>query len=861
MARERNPLRVLSRLLRYGSVEVVPRGITRAHLRLALRNTLISSLLLLCIWVPVIFLQVLRSQQSAANSFTVNAAHQATGLGRTLIHASLQLRQTAAELEELAPSGADYGVVHDLARGMLHRLLEQYGPACNGYVVLRDGVFEGSTRDSFPTTGTFPDGSAFDLLKFPRWQEAAESAVPAIVGPLKTAAGRNRLLLPASFRWHQQTEPILLLVEFDIDQLLKENSLLPPGNEIAQEICTVDGQHLFGIRGLVGEYPVFVEFGVPGKTWVLLTVPRDGWFSLFPPEIFFFTTLGLVMLGGSGFSVWRVTLSRCLLVSELEQKSAALNTANLQMQEDLEKIQTAQRLLAASELRTRLIYEHMPVGVCLLEADTGRVLSVNPQGCRILSLSEAELQQRQLRDLLLLGDFDGGAADNPGAQIQSGEYFARSGDAGLCRVQLSLAPVVRRDGESERQLAVLQDVTARWQAQQELREHEERMRVLADTLPGPLLFVDAEERCRFANQATVALLRMVNDSPDISPLGLRSEEIVPAPIYSFLKPFIARALMGEETHFETTAEIEQLGHGAWMFFHRPLRREGRIAGFFAFLVDISQQRRNESQRRELAARMAEAHRMETVGTLAGGVAHEFNNMLQVVLGFADVLLVHCEKDEFAAENLNHIRHASRRASDLTKQLLAFARFQPGTPLRLNLADLVPASLKLLRHAAGDEAQIRWTCEERLRDVLLDASHLDLILANLLLNASHAMNGKGVIDVRARNLPAGSPPEPGLEAASKDSVVLSIRDTGCGMTPEVQSRMFDPFFTTRAVGQGTGLGLSTVYGLVVQAGGEITVRSAPGKGTSIHLLFPACCSGVVNTPPQSLAFRFLSGSSP
>ncbi|MEY3173739.1 MAG: hypothetical protein RLZZ436_1653, partial [Planctomycetota bacterium] len=82
-----------------------------------------------------------------------------------------------------------------------------------------------------------------------------------------------------------------------------------------------------------------------------------------------------------------------------------------------------------------------------------------------------------------------------------------------------------------------------------------------------------------------------------------------------------------------------------------------------------------------------------------------------------------------------------------------------------------------------------------------------------------------------------------------------------MTPEVQSRMFDPFFTTRAVGQGTGLGLSTVYGLVVQAGGEITVRSAPGKGTSIHLLFPACCSGVVNTPPQSLAFRFLSGSSP
>jgi signal transduction histidine kinase len=153
----------------------------------------------------------------------------------------------------------------------------------------------------------------------------------------------------------------------------------------------------------------------------------------------------------------------------------------------------------------------------------------------------------------------------------------------------------------------------------------------------------------------------------------------------------------------------------------------------------------------------------------------------------------------------------------------------------------------LKHAGGDGIQLKWSSEGPLDDVFIDSSHLELILANLILNARHAMNGHGVIEVRARNLPATAAAERGLPVAGQPSVLLSVCDTGCGMTPEVQARMFDPFFTTRAVGKGTGLGLPTVYGLVLQAGGRIDVRSEPGRGTAIHILFP---SRECDTPAQA-----------
>lgn len=835
-------LQQLRPLLRRIRNAVVPKGTTFANSRLALRNALVTTILMLCIWIPVLGTQVWWSQSRLLSRLATDAGHQSAEVGKSLFQAHLLLQELARELGEVSQLGDGDRLSPSISSNLLERLFTLNPDSCSGYTLINNGILVFSSKYSQPPSGTLPDGNPLNLRSLPGSDSVNGEAIPAFIGPLRSSNGTISVLLTATFRWKGK-EPSLgvVLAEYDLGKLLREHPLLTTEFDVLQEICREDGTHLWGATGLRQQYPVGVELVVPGETWELLIVPCDGWFRLSFKDISLFGGLGLLMLGGSTFSVWRLTLVYAALITELRKKSEALQVANRRMQEDFEKVETAQRKLAVSELRTRLIYEQMPVGVGLLEAETGRFLAVNPEACRILAAAESELLPRRLQDLLSLSDTTADTTAEPAqapiGTLSPGKYFVRDGLGGLRRVQLTLAPIVRQPGERDRRLAVMQDVTDRWQAQEDLRKHEERVRVLADTLPGPLVFIDADERCQFANAASHALLAKINGSSVDSPLGRKTADIVPPVIYEFLKPWIERALNGDATQFETTAEIEDLGLGAWTFFHRPLRHEGQIVGFFAFLLEISQQRSDERQRRELDSRLAEAHRMETVGTLAGGVAHEFNNMLQVVLGFADVLLIHCEKDLFAVENLNHIRHAGRRAADLTRQLLAFARIQPGTPAQINFADFVPASLKLLRHAGGDEMQLNWSSEGPLDDVLIDPSHLELILANLIINARHAMDGRGVIEVRARNLPASAAAEQGLPVAGQPSVLLSVCDTGCGMTPEVQARMFDPFFTTRAVGQGTGLGLPTVYGLVLQAGGRIDVRSEPGRGTTIHILFP------------------------
>jgi PAS domain S-box-containing protein len=832
---------------------VVPQGVTTSQRRLAFRNTLLITVLLLCIWVPVTAIQVERALSRTISRIVLDAGHQAAEVGKSLFRSQHLLHQVARDLEEFVESGGSDLLLPSVSFNLLDRLLGLNPDSCSGYAVIHNGVIAFSSKYAQPPSGTFPDGTRLNLQSLLGSGSVNGAGIPAVIGPLRASNGTTTVLLTATFRWQGKDPSFgVLLAEYNLADLLREHPLLTDEIELVQEICREDGTHLWGATGLLRQYPVAVDLVIPGEKWQLLTSASDGWLSFIPNDLYTFGGLGLLILGGSTFSVWRLTLVYGLLITELQEKSVALRTANRRMQEDLVKVETAQRRLAVSELRTRLIYEQMPVGVGLLEAETGRFLAVNPEACRILAAAEPELLPRRLQDLLSLSDTTADTAAEPAqatiGTLSPGEYFVRDGLGGLRRVQLTLAPIVRQPGERDRRLAVMQDVTERWQAQEELRKHEERVRVLADTLPGPLVFIDADERCQFANAASHALLAKINGSSVDSPLGRKTADILPPVIYEFLKPWIERALQGDATQFETTAEIEQLGFGAWTFFHRPLRHEGQIVGFFAFLLEISQQRSDERQRRELDSRLAEAHRMETVGTLAGGVAHEFNNMLQVVLGFADVLLIHSEKDLFAVENLNHIRHAGRRAADLTRQLLAFARIQPGTPAQINFADFVPASLRLLRHAGGDEMQLNWSSEGPLDDVLIDPSHLELILANLIINARHAMDGRGVIEVRARNLPASAAAEQGLPVAGQPSVLLSVCDTGCGMTPEVQARMFDPFFTTRAVGKGTGLGLPTVYGLATQAGGRIDVRSEPGRGTTIHILFPSRDSNT--TPPHT-----------
>ncbi|MDD2465114.1 MAG: response regulator [Desulfobulbus sp.] len=266
--------------------------------------------------------------------------------------------------------------------------------------------------------------------------------------------------------------------------------------------------------------------------------------------------------------------------------------------------------------------------------------------------------------------------------------------------------------------------------------------------------------------------------------------------------------------------------------------EERMTGYIGLIRDVTQRIEAERQQQQLEAQLRQAQKMESIGRLAGGVAHDYNNMLSVILGYAQMGLSKTKPGLPVHEFLQQIIDAAQRSSAMTRKLLGFARKQAIVPRVIDLNETVGGMLKMLQRMIGEQVQLVWQPQADLWPVLIDPSQVDQILANLCVNARDAMAVGGHIIIRTAmvsltdllrlshgRMPAG------------EYVLLSISDEGCGIDPTIQEQMFEPFFTTKEEGQGTGLGLSTVYGIMQQNSGFIDVRSAPGQGTNISLYLP------------------------
>jgi len=228
--------------------------------------------------------------------------------------------------------------------------------------------------------------------------------------------------------------------------------------------------------------------------------------------------------------------------------------------------------------------------------------------------------------------------------------------------------------------------------------------------------------------------------------------------------------------------------------------------------------------------------MESVGRLAGGVAHDFNNMLGVILGRADLGLLRVEPASPVHDDLLEIRKAAERSAGLTRQLLAFARRQTVAPKVLDLNATVEGLLKMMRRLIGEDIDLVWRPEARLWPVRMDASQVDQLLANLCVNARDAIAGVGRLTIETRNAVLDRGDDALAEVAPGDYVMLGVSDDGQGMAEDVLPHIFEPFFTTKE-GKGTGLGLATVYGIVKQNEGAIRVSSQPGRGSTFTIYLP------------------------
>jgi len=245
-----------------------------------------------------------------------------------------------------------------------------------------------------------------------------------------------------------------------------------------------------------------------------------------------------------------------------------------------------------------------------------------------------------------------------------------------------------------------------------------------------------------------------------------------------------------------------------------------------------------SERERLQAQLLQSQKMESVGRLAGGVAHDFNNMLGVIFGHTETAMEQVDPALPLYANLQEIRKAAERSSDLTRQLLAFARKQTVSPKVLDLNDTVEGMLKMLRRLIGEDIHLSWLPGSNIWPVKIDPSQIDQILANLCVNARDAIAGVGKVTIETQNAAFDETycaDHAGL--VSGEYVLLALSDDGCGMDKETLSHLFEPFFTTKGAGKGTGLGLATVYGIVKQNNGFLNVYSEPGQGTTLKVYLP------------------------
>lgn len=348
---------------------------------------------------------------------------------------------------------------------------------------------------------------------------------------------------------------------------------------------------------------------------------------------------------------------------------------------------------------------------------------------------------------------------------------------------------------------------------------------LLDNVADAIAFKDADGRFIRMNARKAALL----GADVVACLGREESDFVPGE----RAEAIARS---EREAVEAGAPVETVEEWAgedgprWRMVTRTpvFGHGGQLESLAIIERDITEQRR-------LDARLRQAEKMQALGTLAGGVAHDFNNLLTAVLGSIDLAARRIENNPRVTRLLENAAYAARRGASLTHRLLSFSRQRELEPRVVDPNAILSEMDELLSRTLGGMVQISKSCAPDLWPVLIDPAQLELAILNLCINARDAMPEGGALTLTTENVSIGDPNT--LNLAPGDYALLTVRDTGSGIPPDVVARIFEPFFTTKEVGKGTGLGLSMVYGLVQQSGGAVDVETAPGRGTSMKLYLP------------------------
>jgi|GEM_PF-4548531 len=392
---------------------------------------------------------------------------------------------------------------------------------------------------------------------------------------------------------------------------------------------------------------------------------------------------------------------------------------------------------------------------------------------------------------------------------------------------LNRGSIVSREDSSGNPLVIsgtVQDITERKTSEEQLRHSYELMRYIIEHTPSAVAVHDRELRYIFVSQKYLEEFQVA----DTDIIGKHHYEVFPDLPEKYRKVH-QRCLQGEVVRDKDDLFPRGDGRVDWTTWEcRPwYEADGSIGGIVLYTEIVTERLQAEEERLQLQNQLAQSSKMESVGRLAGGVAHDFNNMLQAIMGHAEMALDAISESHELWEDLSSIQLAAAKSAELTRQLLTFARKQAVTPQPVNLNTVVSGMTSMLERMIGETVALAWKPADELWNVMIDPAQADQILINLCVNARDAAGDGGEILIWTEN----------QSDEHGEYVLLGVEDNGCGMDEETLKNVYEPFFTTKTVGEGSGLGLPMVYGIVSQNNGMIHISSTPGEGTTVRIMFP------------------------
>ncbi|MGF1591710.1 MAG: PAS domain S-box protein [Kiloniellaceae bacterium] len=478
------------------------------------------------------------------------------------------------------------------------------------------------------------------------------------------------------------------------------------------------------------------------------------------------------------------------------------------------------------------LLENAPVGFYSADA-AGRFLFANHTLCEWLGLAQNDLELGRVRlhDVLAEVPEEAPPYDPlglPGAS--QGEVLLKDAAGATFRASIRQDVVTDDAGTILRTRSVVRDLSREMAMVAALEESEHRFEQLFAKAPAGIALIDPAGAIQECNDALARLIgRTAQSLRSVSLFDLVAKGDVDT-LKSALAPVADKSGEAGTPSLEVRLASDE-GPVCTLFVNRTEGSDGSLAGFVVHFIDSTEQKNLERQ-------FAQSQKMQAVGQLAGGIAHDFNNLLTAMIGFSDLLLLRHRPGDQSFADIMQIKQNANRAANLVRQLLAFSRQQTLQSRLLNLTDILAELSHLLRRLIGENIELKMSHGRDLGMIRADQGQLEQVIINLAVNARDAMDQGGLLTIRTFNEKVERRRKLKDETMPPGSyTVIEVQDTGCGIPPDIVDRIFDPFFSTKEVGAGTGLGLSTVYGIVKQTGGYVFVDSTVGEGTTFSIYLP------------------------